>query len=249
MDNDKLFTEFRLEEIEGEKVFVATDETVDREGEILSIDGWELGNFKRNPVMLWSHNHFDLNIGKWSNIRFRTINGKKKMTVAPIFHGITDISKAVAEMVEKGFMNTVSVGFRPFEKDGNKFTKQELLEISFVNVPANPEATQLANSKHFKASTVKTIFGKTPKELNIPEIPDNTTEADIQELQKTVEELNLKIKTLQVADKAKTDSEPKSRSVKGRKPSSDLHIRKLVKVAIRVLNETLRLENEDNKNG
>jgi len=34
----------------------------------------------------------------------------------------------------------VSIGFRPLERDANRITKSELLEISLVAIPANPAA-------------------------------------------------------------------------------------------------------------
>lgn len=83
------------------KVFVVSDETIDREGEIISIDGWVLDNFKRNPVMLWSHNPYDPPIGHWENIRFRTIGGKKKLTMEPNFHRKTDLSKLISDLAEE----------------------------------------------------------------------------------------------------------------------------------------------------
>lgn len=164
---DKKFAELQIEEIDGKKVFVATDETVDREGEVLAIDGWQLENFKRNPILLWSHNPFEPLIGLAENIRFRTLGGKKKMTFEPVFHRMNEMSRLVADLVDKGWMKTVSVGFRPYEKQGNKFTKQELLEISFVNIPANPEATHLAFSKGYGKETVKSIFGDDVKEEEV----------------------------------------------------------------------------------
>lgn len=154
------FAELDIENIDGKQVFVATDETVDREGEVISIDGWDLANFKRNPILLWSHNPFEPMIGRATNIRMRTVAGKKKMTFEPEFHKKSELSSLIADLVENGWMKTVSVGFRPYQKEGNKFTKQEMLEISFVNIPANPEATQLAFSKGYGTDAMTKLFGE-----------------------------------------------------------------------------------------
>ena len=44
-----------------------------------------------------------------------------------------------------GVIKTLSVGFKPLESpDGITFTKNELLEVSMVNVPANADAMTLA---------------------------------------------------------------------------------------------------------
>ena len=85
-------------------------------------------------------------------------------------------------MVKEGIINTVSVGFLPLERDGNTFTKQELLEISFVNVPANPEAIGLAYSKGISDSTMKEVFDinrdeeKTEEEETIEEVKEEAEE-------------------------------------------------------------------------
>lgn len=250
-ENQKLFTEFGIEEIEGKQVFVATDETIDREGEILSIDGWDLGNFKKNPVMLWSHNPYEPNIGKWENIRFRTVDGKKKMTMEPVFHRLSDLSKLIAEMVDQGFMKTLSVGFRPFEKDGNRYIKQELLETSFVNIPANPEATDFAMSKGFGEETVKQLFSGKPEEKPVesqkePETKSTSSDPGaISKLQAEVEELNNKIKRLEVAaSSAKPPKSPQSSAGNGRPLSKEKLLKQTIQVANKSLSLHLRLVKE-----
>ncbi len=251
MNEEKKFAEFRLEEVEGRKVFVATDETIDREGDIISIEGWQTDNFKRNPVMLWSHNPYDLNIGKWKNLRFRTVNGKKKMTIEPDFHGITELSKSISEMVERGYMSTVSVGFRPYEKEGNTYTKQELLEVSFVNIPANPEATQLALSKNYSEETQKTLFGKVVEETKQTEVEINT---DIPATQKQLEDLKAgfsaaltkEINRLEVAIKANPAESQRPSVGKGRikngKSDYRKEIKRLLQLGNKALSRALELE-------
>lgn len=193
--NEAKFAELSVEEIEGKQVFVATDETIDREGEIISIDGWDLANFKRNPILLWSHNPFEPMIGRANNIRMRSMGGKKKLTFEPEFHRKTELSQSIADLVEGGWMKTVSVGFRPFQKEGNKYTKQEMLEISFVNIPANPEATQLAYSKGYSPETMTKLFGEEVEKAT------DTTESD------EVEEVITDTKPVQNPEETHTDSE------------------------------------------
>ena len=48
--------------------FVLSDETVDRMGEIITADGWELDNFKKNPIALFNHNS-NFPIGKWKGLQ------------------------------------------------------------------------------------------------------------------------------------------------------------------------------------
>jgi HK97 family phage prohead protease len=131
---------------EGDRiVFVASDETLDRQGEVISLDSWDLRNFKKNPVLLVDHEYKVENIvGTAKNIKID--KDRKALTFEPNFHGITQLSQDVAKMVESGQLSTVSVGFMPVypKKDGGKIMN-ELLEISFVAVPANPSASMIMN--------------------------------------------------------------------------------------------------------
>jgi HK97 family phage prohead protease len=121
--------------------FVASDETLDRGGEVVPIDSWDLKNYGRNPVLLVNHDYKVENIvGKAENVRVED----KSLLFEPVFHGITQLSREVEAMVQEGILNTVSVGFMPHgpAKDGDRPTN-ELFEISFVPVPANPSAARL----------------------------------------------------------------------------------------------------------
>ena len=158
----KLFTTALAEEIEenGEKVkfFVASDDVEDRQGEIISSDGWQLANFKKNPMLLWSHDQYSPPIGKAEKIGFKVINGIKKLVYQPIFHLKSEMSRLMADLVNGGWVAASSVGFKPLEMDGNTYTKQELLEISLVNVPANPNALAFAQSKGYSLDTIKKVL-------------------------------------------------------------------------------------------
>jgi HK97 family phage prohead protease len=143
---DKIYTEAKLiKDASGVLEFIATDETLDRQGEVIPIDSWELDLFKRNPVLLVNHDYKVQNIvGKASNIRVATREGRRAMVFTPIFHGLTQLAKEVEAMVKESILNTVSVGFLRSgpRKDGD-IEHNELMEISFVPVPANPSAERI----------------------------------------------------------------------------------------------------------
>jgi HK97 family phage prohead protease len=123
---------------------VASTATVDRHGEIVSVDGWDLEKFKQNPVLLWSHDHTIPAIGKATKIWVEGFGDAAKLMFSGIWQTVTEEGKAAAQLVADGILNSFSVGFIPTEMVGNKYTEQELLEISLVNVPANPDAMMLA---------------------------------------------------------------------------------------------------------
>lgn len=151
-----------VEEIEEKgiksKVFVASDEVEDRQGEVIVQDGWDLTNFRQNPVIQWAHNPDEPAIATAERVGFRTINGKKKLVYEPKFHRKTPMSNYIADLVDAGIIKASSVGFKPVEMEENRYTKAELLEISFVNVPANQNALSLGLSKGYDQKTIKAVM-------------------------------------------------------------------------------------------
>lgn len=156
--NEKLYTSATIEEIEGEKLFVASDNVEDRMGEIIDQDGWKLENYKRNPVVQWAHNPLEPAIGTAEKVGFKTIGGKKKLVFEPKFHRKSSLSNLIADLVDEKIIRAVSVGFRPLKQIKNKFTKAELLELSFVNVGANQNALNMAMSKNYEPKVIKQVI-------------------------------------------------------------------------------------------
>ena len=135
---------FDIKEIGEEWSFkvVASDETIDRAGEVIKISGWELWNFMKNPVIIANHVYRVENIiWKANNIYVEN----DKLIVEWVF-ATTDLAQDVRKLYDGGFIKTVSVGFIPKERDPNNsniITRAELLEVSFVPVPCNPNALSL----------------------------------------------------------------------------------------------------------
>ncbi|RBP03817.1 HK97 family phage prohead protease [Roseiarcus fermentans] len=133
--------------------FVFSDETVDRYGDVISAKGWELSNFNQNPIALFGHDSASVEnaIGRAKNVR---VEGTRLVgDIEFMGADVNPTAAAVWEMVKGGWLKTVSVGFAPIEwtpsktrKGGVDFLKQELLEISIVPIPANPNAVALAKS-------------------------------------------------------------------------------------------------------
>lgn len=130
-----------IDESKYQATFVISDESVDRQGEVIKQDGWDFENFKANPVILFGHDSYDLPIGKAVDIY---TDGDKTYAVIEFAAEIYDKAMIIWNMVKTGILRTVSVGFINNEYDNNELTKNELLEISIVPVPANPNAILLA---------------------------------------------------------------------------------------------------------
>jgi len=85
-------------EVKGDRILaVASEEVEDRDGEILSIGGWDLRAFKRNPQLLWYHNlkERSLPIGKATKIKIQKIGSTRKLTFEPLFETITEFGRTV----------------------------------------------------------------------------------------------------------------------------------------------------------
>lgn len=173
MNQNILHTNALIETIKGKLVAVASEEVEDRHGEVISIDGWNLKNFKKNPQLLWMHNLThgrSLPIGRAEKIGIRTIDGVKKLVFEPVFEEITEFGRTVKRFVEEGWLNTFSVGMLPLEKEDNRYLKQELLEVSLVPVPALASAEIISRSKAMSLDEgiVKGILGE--EELDVEEL-------------------------------------------------------------------------------
>lgn len=150
--------------------YIMSDDTVDRYGDIIDPKGWDLTDFKKNPIALFGHNS-NFPIGKWSNVR--VTGGKLLGRLQLVEKGISQRIDEIIGLVEAGILRAVSVGFRPLEAEpinekepwaGLRFTKSELLETSIVSIPANPNALAVAKAMHISEGTQSLIFGELARE-------------------------------------------------------------------------------------
>ena len=127
----------------------------DRQGEVINQSGWDFTNYKNNPVVLWGHNYYDLPIGVTDEI----FTNDKGQTIAKGRFAPEDanpFAQQVRKLYDAKIVKTTSVGFIAREMEGNVITKAELLEFSFVPVPANPMALSLAKELNFKTTELRT---------------------------------------------------------------------------------------------
>lgn len=154
-------------------IFSTEDE--DRHGEIV-YQNWDLKNFKKNPVILNSHNYGDITeiLGKATEI---TSNKDTKKLEGAIQFAVSQNPKAkiAFDLYAGGFASAFSVGFMPKEfNDKGDILKAELLEISLVSVPANAMALAKA-----KGIDVEQLYGKS-----------NGDDTDIEDTDEETEELD-----------------------------------------------------------
>lgn len=172
-----VITKANVEEAGVIRNVVGSSAVVDRMGDIIDQGGWNLKDFLNNKVILWGHNVREEKppIAKALKV---WVEGKGTKNAKLMFDLTFDLQDSFAaeiyRKIKDGFLNTVSVGFLPHEWEeldpdnwfgGLKFTKQDLLELSIVPIPANPEALIQLNSmaksdKRFSPVEEKDIFGQ-----------------------------------------------------------------------------------------
>lgn len=145
----RVATEAPVPEENSRKIrFCFSDGSVDRMGDTIDPNGWDIRDFNANPVALWAHDSYSPPIGRASNV---TVEGARLMGdiefIGPETYAFSD---TIYRMVRGKFLNAVSVGFIPLEYSfvendpdrgwGIDFKRQQLLEISICPVPANPNA-------------------------------------------------------------------------------------------------------------
>lgn len=138
--------------------FFTSSDHQDRAGDVIRQEGWDFGNYEKNPVMLLGHDSSGFSIGREQGRGFVERDGRTLMWQD--FQFPTQRQYAVGdtayEMARGGFMKATSVGFAPktvrtFDSPqaaadngvgphGVLFESQELLETSLVAIPMNPAA-------------------------------------------------------------------------------------------------------------
>jgi HK97 family phage prohead protease len=122
---------------------------LDRFGERIDPAGWDYRRYMENPVVEWAHRYDIPAIGKADGL----CSDDKGLHGVVVFNDkdYDPFGWGIGQRVKAGVIRAGSVGFRVLEieipskeegKDGTTliFRKQELLEFSICNVPANPWA-------------------------------------------------------------------------------------------------------------
>ena len=137
---------------------------VDRDNDTVDPAGWQLENFKRNPVVLFAHDYSALPVGRCPSIS--VMNGKLVASVEFPPSGMYPFADTVYDMVKAGFLNATSVGFKPLDSEPNDhggvhFLQTELLEFSIVPIPSNPQALISTRSYQPATDAVRKWFSTT----------------------------------------------------------------------------------------
>lgn len=125
--------------------FVAATEGIGRDGLVIAADGWELDAFRANPAFLWHHDYTGQRppIGRVDTVE---VDGKRLLADVRFDQG-DPFAVEVERKYRDGYLNAVSVGWETKEvappRGGDqpaRVLKAELLDISAVNIPGDPNA-------------------------------------------------------------------------------------------------------------
>lgn len=144
---------------------VASTEDTDRSWEIIKVAGWDWENYMKNPVIIANHDYQIENIvGKATKIWVED----GKLVIEGVFSKSNPLGVLLADLYDEGMVKTVSVGFIPKQRQEDNrriITSAELLELSFVAVPCNPNALSLDQKQLMKKGIEAGILQEEKSEL------------------------------------------------------------------------------------
>jgi HK97 family phage prohead protease len=158
--------------------FVGSTETADRDGEVILASGWDLKNYRKNPVFMWAHKYDQPPVGRTTKVRVK--DGQLLFDVEFAPRETYEFADTIYKLYKGGFLHATSVGFVPIDfvdGDGEKtarrtYKKQELLELSGCPIPSNPDALRLAcDSGVVTIKQLKDIGMEVPKPEVVEELP------------------------------------------------------------------------------
>jgi hypothetical protein len=123
----------------------------------------------------------------------------KKLLFEPQLHEITELARTVKQMIDEGMLDTVSVGFWQHE-DTN-----ELLEISFVALPAN------TNARMQKALGIKLA------PVEVEKIKDFLGEPNMAHVMEAIKDIQIKTQSIESLLGSMARPVPKQQVVKARR--------------------------------
>lgn len=135
---------------------ICSTPTPDRVDDVLEPNGCQLDNYNKNPIVLADHDP-SKPIGR-AAVAIEDDQVTAIIDFAP--EGISAKADEYCGLAKAGVLGAVSVGFRaldwePIKEGGYRFIKWELMELSLVAVPCNPEALVVQRSMSSAAKDAK----------------------------------------------------------------------------------------------
>jgi HK97 family phage prohead protease len=141
---------------EGEFETVVSNSNEDRYFEKILVEGIDLKQIKKNPVVLWGHDYRGLPIGKITKIWVEDGNLMARIQLAIEKY---DFAKQVYDLILEGAINAVSLGgqVKKWSEDYSTIEQLELYEVSVVPVGAHRDALITERSMGVDADKAKQL--------------------------------------------------------------------------------------------
>lgn len=172
MDKLALVSHFKMSEASRGGVNIegwANKAVVDRGGDIINKEAWNLDNFHKNAMILYNHDR-DKPIGKAIKVEPRD----EGLYIKARISGSSDpeITK-IRDLIREGILNTFSVGFdckREEKSEGgvNEIKEAELFEVSVVTLPMNQDSTFTVSKKLEDVKTMALDYAKKMEDEEMP---------------------------------------------------------------------------------
>lgn len=174
---------------------IGTDGSEDRHGTVINPDGWQIDAYMRNPVVLWQHGEVAEFPYVGKTLAMRKVGGAWESDIELLVglwrHMNCNLAAFLWEAYRDHGMGAISVSFIPkewrdrkatdipsFFSEETEYTKQELTEQSFVNVPSNRNGLVQAIEKERAAGRFNDHLGRmlgyTTSPINIRSTPAMT---------------------------------------------------------------------------
>lgn len=124
--------------------FIASTNGIARDGMVIRENAWELDNYRNNPIVLWAHDYIGqrLTIGRGD-----VDTAADGLRVGIHFDQADDFARTIERKYRDGYLFAVSVGWNSLQTERSNnpaikaiVTRAELLDISAVPVPGDPNA-------------------------------------------------------------------------------------------------------------
>lgn len=141
---------------------IFSTDSLDRVGDVLRTAGIDTSNHIKNPVILWNHGlQFSIPIGKAVDPEgnYTVEIGESEAYQRTFFSQSLLEAEQIYRLIEEGVISANSIGYRPLQakrmkadpgsltKPGLYLESVELLEVSWVGVPANQDCVRAALSR------------------------------------------------------------------------------------------------------
>lgn len=202
----------------GEVEVIVSNSAKDRQGESIVMEGIDITQVKRNPVVLWGHQYSNLPIGQITKIWKSQGN---LMARIKLDYDIYEFADTVYKMIVRGTINAVSIGgiVKQWNADYTVVEKLEMLELSVVPIGAHPDALVTAKSLGIKKAELQRQY----EEFINGALVDKFKNLSNNEIELHVKSLKALVSALESSIANSTDTENHQMTEK-----SEVRIKKLI---------------------